>query len=343
MTILLIGGTGFLSGALVGQLRAAGHEVTLLTRGKTPLQDDHRAAVRVLTADRTNPRALKSAVSGKVFDAVFDMVAYRPEESRVVATLFRGRTGRFIHCSTVSVYMVSDRVTCPMGEDQDRAPLMPYFARNPFGMDYGMLKRECEQVLWQAHDERLFPVSMLRPTFISGPADPARRDWFWIQRILDGGPLLVPGSGEHPFQQVFLDDVARMFCRLLDMPATVGRAYNCAAEEVFSLNDYLRVLCELLGRAPSVNHVPQDRFDGLPISTNPLGDVFPFNTRRPAVFNLEAIKRDLGFRSTPFADWMTDTARWWSMQRDLDSFGYEHRGEELRLIKEGYGNTPLPT
>lgn len=331
MNILLLGGTGFISGALVRRLLAKGHHVTTITRSAGPVTGAGGDVER-LKADRSDITALREVIGKRTFDAVYDIIAYRPEESRAAVELFRGRTGRFIHCSTISVYMVSDRVQCPVTEDQDQLPLMKFWDRNPFGMQYGIDKRACEQVLWDAHHDAQFPVSMLRPTFVSGPADPARRDWFWIERVLDGQSLLVPGSGDHAFQQVYIEDVAAAFAALLNEDVSIGKAYNIVGEEIFSLNEYLRVLGELTGRQVDRVHVPQTTFDKLAISSNPRGDVFPFNTRRTAVFSLDRIKKDLGYRSTPFREWMAATIEWWR-QRGTHSLGYERRREELKLIE----------
>ena len=331
MNILVIGGTGFISNRLVQHLISAGYTVTALTRGVTrrPLPE----GVEVLTADRAVELSLTSVLRNRTFDAVFDMVAYNREESAAAVRVLKGKVGRFIHCSTISVYMVSDQVECPITEDQHRAPLMDFWPRNPFGMDYGIKKRECEDVLWEAHDERDFPVSMLRPTFVSGPGDPAQRDHFWIERFLDGQPLLVPGKGRFAFQQVFIEDVARAFVSLLDHPSSMGKAYNVASEEVYTLNQYLMMLADLLEKMPDIVHVDQEAFDNLPFSQHPQGDVFPFNVRHTATFSLRRIKADMGFRSTPFRAWMPQTISWFTTRQGHHSVGYERREEEITFAQ----------
>jgi nucleoside-diphosphate-sugar epimerase len=148
--------------------------------------------------------------------------------------------------------------------------------------------------------------------------------------LLDGRPILVPGSGDCTFQEVYVEDVARMFVRLLDSPESVGKAYNIAAEEVLSLNEYLRALAALLGRNPDVVHIPQDAFEGLSISSSEAGDVFPFNVRRSSVFSLQLIKHDLGYRSTPWEEWMQETIAWWCAPGRCDSNGWSHRAEEIQ-------------
>jgi dTDP-glucose 4,6-dehydratase len=331
MTILIIGGTGFISGRLTEMLLAEGHLVTTMSRGVSGASV--RGAER-LFADRRNARTFADAIGTRTFDAVFDMVAYTPEESRTAMQVLRGKVGRFIHCSTVSVYMVSNDVRCPITEDQDHAPLMPFFARNPFGMDYGILKRQCEDVLWNQHHPEHVPVTMLRPSYVCGPGDPARRDWFWIERILDGGPLLVPGSGNDQFQSVFVDDVARCFVSTLHSLSSVGRSYNVAGAEIFTLNEYLFRLGSLLGRTPQLVHVPQETFDQLKFSTSPDGDVFPFNVRRQAVFSLERSMNDLDFQPTPFDTWMPSVINWFKRPGTKHSAGYSYRQEELKHIEQ---------
>jgi dTDP-glucose 4,6-dehydratase len=332
MNIFIIGGTGFISSSLVKKLLINKHQVTLFTRGKSTNHFGNSPNLTLVYGNRDNETSIRNAVEGKTFDVVLDMIAYLPEQSESAFRVFNKKTGRFIHCSTISVYMVSYDVKIPITEDQDHFPVMEYFPRNPFGMDYGLSKRQCEDILWKNHDIKSFPVTMLRPTFVSGPGDPAKRDFFWIERMLDGQPLLIPGTGEHKFQQVFVEDVAEAFSKVIEIDKTIGQAYNVAAEEVFTLNEYLYVLSELLNKKPDIHHINQTKFDSLDISYSDKGDVFPFNTRRDAVFSLEKIKQDINYHSTPFNLWMQKTIDWFVNNYKGHSTGYKDREEEIALI-----------
>ena len=75
------GGTRFIGVYLARQLVEAGHEVTLLTRGKKPvtsqIPDDsdesfekYKSAVKHIAADRTDADALKQQLSGAGFQGV---------------------------------------------------------------------------------------------------------------------------------------------------------------------------------------------------------------------------------------------------------------------------------
>ncbi|MCK6562988.1 NAD-dependent epimerase/dehydratase family protein [candidate division KSB1 bacterium] len=341
MNILITGGTGFISTRLTQQLLDAGHHVTVFTRGISTSLLTRTAQLQHIRGDRRNEADL-AALPCRTWDVVYDMVAYEPEESQLAVKVFRGKVGRFIHCSTISVYMVSNELQCPITEDQDQAPVMEFWPRNPFGMDYGIKKRQCEEILWKAHDEKRFPVTVLRPTFVSGPNDPAKRDFFWIERILDGKPLLIPGSGDFAFQQVYVEDVARAFANLLDFPQSRGRAFNVAAEEVFSLNEYLHALGRLLACKPELVHVDQNVFDRHSLSRHPAGDVFPFNTRRTAIFSVERIRAETNYRTTPFKEWMPVTISWFTKNFRGHSIGYERREEEVAAAQcGGLGETSL--
>jgi nucleoside-diphosphate-sugar epimerase len=333
MKILVIGGTGFISSSMTRKLLERGHTVTLFNRGKSKKTLDH-PALNYFSGNRDNIKDLRSAAGSDNFDVVYDMVAYTPDQSKQAAEVFKDNTSRFIHCSTISVYMISNEVTIPITEDQDRAPIMEYNKRNPFGMDYGINKRKCEEVLWNYHDKNSFPVTAVRPTFVCGPGDPAHRDYFWIERILDGKPLLVPGTGEYKFQHIFVEDCAEIFCNIIESDRSIGESYNAASEEVFTLNSYLHSLAGLLNKNIDVVHMEQKEFDELKISSSLKGDVFPFNPRRDTVFSLDKVKEHLNYTSTPFNQWMPGTIDWYKMNYKKHSAGYEYRDKEIKVIEK---------
>ena len=117
MTILIIGGTGFLSSALVEESARAGHTVTILTRGRR----SHAAAdgVERIAADRDVPGSIAEAVGGREFDAVIDAICFTPEHARQDIANFAGRAGRLVMISTDFVYNVGTR-SLPIVESTER-------------------------------------------------------------------------------------------------------------------------------------------------------------------------------------------------------------------------------
>ena len=334
MKILIIGGTGFISSILTKKLLDKQYEVTILTRGKTKINFGLQKNLTCVIGDR-NDKKILTELAEQNFDIVYDMIAYQPEASEMIVKIFTGKIKRFIHCSTISVYMISDQVKVPITEDQYKLPVMNYFPRNPFGMDYGINKRKCELILWRNHSEN-FPLTILRPTFVCGPGDPAKRDYFWTERILDGNPLLVPSDGNHKFQQVYVDDAAEAFSKVIETDLTIGKAYNVTGEEVFTLNDYLKTLMEILNTEVKIFHIEQVKFDALDFSCSNEGDVFPFNSRRDAYFDLTKIKADINYRPTPFTTYMKTTLDWFINEYKNHSVGYANRNKELEFIKNKF-------
>ena len=97
MKVLFIGGTGNISQPCVETALAAGHEVTLLTRGQRPSPFGDR--VRVLQGDREESQALETA-AGEGADAVVDFVAYHPRHVEAAIAAFAGRTALYIFISS---------------------------------------------------------------------------------------------------------------------------------------------------------------------------------------------------------------------------------------------------
>src|SRR5947209_5510318 len=153
MRLLVIGGTGFLSGTVVREATAAGHDVSIVTRGRRPPP----AGVEALVADRSDTPALAAALGGRTFDAVIDCIGFRPEDAAQDIELFAGRAAHLVFISTDFVY----------GGEPRRLPLTetaPTEALNPYGRN----KRLCEELLLHDGPARGLRVTMLRPPHILG-------------------------------------------------------------------------------------------------------------------------------------------------------------------------------
>ena len=151
MKILIIGGTGFISSKVAEKLLSKGHKLTLLNRGKTKTELPVNKNLNFVYSDRNDKRTLSELASKQKFDVVYDMIAYDENDSQIAVDVFKNKIGRFIHCSTISVYMLQKDVRIPVTEEQINLPLMKEFKRSPFGWDYGINIIKCEHVLWQPH------------------------------------------------------------------------------------------------------------------------------------------------------------------------------------------------
>ena len=92
MNILILGGSRFLGRRLALLLHEQGQNITILNRGKTPV--DLPTDVARIIADRSKPSEVTSALSGLTFDTVFDISGYRPLEVLAAVNALQVQPGK---------------------------------------------------------------------------------------------------------------------------------------------------------------------------------------------------------------------------------------------------------
>ena len=102
MNILVIGGSGHVSGTVARTALAAGHAVWAITRGNRPLPE----GVTALKVDRHDMEAMAAAVAGQkmVWDLVVDCICFDLPDMRQDIELFSDRAVQFLFVSTDFVY-----------------------------------------------------------------------------------------------------------------------------------------------------------------------------------------------------------------------------------------------
>ena len=105
MNVLVIGGSGHVSGAVARTAVMQGHQVWVVTRGQRPLP----AGVHGLTVDRHDDAAMAAAIRSEqtCWDLVVDCIAYEVPDVRQDIALFRDRAAQFVLVSTDFVYDLS--------------------------------------------------------------------------------------------------------------------------------------------------------------------------------------------------------------------------------------------
>lgn len=183
--------------AVVKAALGRGDTVTLFNRGVT--NPGLFPGVETVAGDRTQDL---SPLGGREFDAVVDVACYDPAAARLSAGALKGRAGRYVFVSTVSVY-ASQSSTESQLEDSPLAQLKPD-AADPLE-NYGANKALCEAVIREAFGERAL---IGRPGLITGPHDPTDRFPYWPRRIARGGRVLAPGDPGDLTQVIDVRDLA---------------------------------------------------------------------------------------------------------------------------------------
>jgi 2'-hydroxyisoflavone reductase len=219
MRILFLGGTRFLGRHAVDAALARGHAVTVFTRGRTP--GHWGSAVTALTGDRDPaiPPGLDALREGR-WDAVVDTCGYVPRVVGASAAMLRGRVGRYLFVSSISVYADGGGAgrdeTAPVGKLDDPAT-------EEVLKHYGPLKAACEEAVRAAFGDAAIIV---RPGLIVGPHDSTDRFGYWVARfrhpaLLGDRPdaAVVPAPPAAPIQIIDARDLAAWMIALLEANA----------------------------------------------------------------------------------------------------------------------------
>jgi 2'-hydroxyisoflavone reductase len=213
MRVLVVGGTGFLGGAVAHAAHEAGHSVAILTRALTKGLPRLEGIDR-LTADRHGDLRV---VNGREFDLVVDTCAFTPDAVEHLLDALSPAPGRYAFVSSSSVYSsfavpgTSETAPTSRATDEDLAmarhlaPGMRSSAAS-YGSAYGPLKRESELV---AIDRLGAGAFILRSGLLVGAGDYTDRLTYWVRRVDQGGIVAVPGDPHRLVQLIDVRDAAR--------------------------------------------------------------------------------------------------------------------------------------
>ena len=329
MRILLLGGSGLLSSAARRAFVRAGHDVSVLTRGERPLAP----GVRHLRADRRDAALLRAALEGERFDFTADFLAFGGGDVERLLAVPRFSPGRLVAISSGQVYLVTTTPEPPFREEAAERPLMGEPAAGTRDHDewkYGMGKRAMEAALARATG---LEVLALRIPVVQGEEDrdSSRRLWAWIERMLDGGPVLLPENGRQVVRFVYAGDVADALLALAGAPAwPAERALNFAQPDELPLREFVERVAVLADASPRFVDVDRATLEraGLADSCAPYWGRW---CSRPDPARAYA---RLGVRARSVADYLLGVVRAHLVSpRPASHAGYSRRAEEIALAR----------
>jgi NADH dehydrogenase len=288
MTILVTGGTGFVGGHVVHELRAQERPVRLLVR-------DPRAGARaaglgaeLVQGDMTDADSLRRAVEG--CRAVVHLVAIRrgrPQDFErlmvqgtrdLLAAAKDAGVERFVHMSAA-------------GTNERTAQVVPYFRA----------KWDSEQAVAGSG----LSYTIFRPSFVFGRDGGALPTFM---RQVRWSPLTpVVGSGLAKIQPIWVEDVAAYFAAAIDKAEAVNRVFELGGPDVVTWNELYARIAKVLGKRRGRLNIPSglmragagltERLPGAPITRDELamieaGDNVASDTAAVDTFGLPLVPLD---------------------------------------------------
>jgi nucleoside-diphosphate-sugar epimerase len=277
--ILFIGGTGNISADCAALFHAQGHEIIVLSRGRTPVPPEYRAIV----ADRKNVQQLHQAVSGLKPDVVIDFLGYELADVQADFEVFNGRIGQLIFISSATVY-AKPPATLPITED---APLGNAF------WDYARKKLSCEEWLLERWRRDRFPITIVRPSHTYSkrwiPNPLSSSSYTFAARLEAGKPVYVPDNGENLWTLTAASDFAVGLAGLIGRPEAFGEAFHLTSDEVLTWNQIVAEIATALGvKAPVIVQTPTELICN--VAPQMIGTL-KGDKAHPGVFDNSKIKR----------------------------------------------------
>jgi nucleoside-diphosphate-sugar epimerase len=205
MDVFIVGGTGLIGAEIARQSVAAGHEVTVFTRGESDPAVPLPGAVDAVTGDRHDATRLEAAVAAAEPDCLIDMVCFTPETAHAAVTAVRDHVDQYVFCSTIDVYH----------RPPARNPVVEGMARAPNVSDYGRNKARAEDVFFEADAEGALAATVIRPWATYGEGSGLLHTFgtgtWYLDRLRAGAPIVVHGDGTSLWGSCHREDVARAF------------------------------------------------------------------------------------------------------------------------------------
>ena len=249
MKVIVFGGTGWVGHHIVRAFHAAGHEVTVCSRGiKKTYQSGIPGGTRMVQADKDNESHM-DRVFAEHYDVAIDSVPSEASIDHVVK--HARRLKRYLHCSSTGGYAPLPFVP---GDET-----MPYHDFMGGWKHKGIVDAKVMDLWCRAG----FPATVIRPSYITGPGLlpldnlGGRRESF-IPDVLNGIPLDLPNDGQALLHPVHVQDLAHAFLLAAQEPRSVGQIYNICLDKAAPLNRYLEITAAALGRAVTINYMSVD-------------------------------------------------------------------------------------
>ena len=285
MKVLILGGAGFIGTAIREELKKVGHVVTAFSRAN---------------GDRRKLADLEKVAGAGPWDVVIDNCGYTAADMDLFFKAFGKKAGRLIFTSTVSVYRFNKETFFqPLREDDIDYAIRPSNEDpNNVHWKYARGKLEAEAVI---RKQKEVPWTIFRPSVVYGPRDSKDRIFWYLSRLVKGGPILLANDGAQSFRLTYSEDVARAYAKAIELTESKNQVYYLAQREIVTFKMLLEKSAEALKIPLETISVPLEMLGDL---AGPMGGFGNF------VPDITKVTKELDFAPTPFEKFAVSTAKW---------------------------------
>lgn len=265
MKSLVTGGAGFIGSHVARGLAERGHDVVVLDDLSGGFRENVDGRCEFVEGSVVDPATVDALFAAHDFEFVFHLAAYAAEGlshfikrfnytnnligsvNLVNASLNSGKVRCFVFTSSIAVYGEGQ---VPMREDMVPQPEDPY----------GVAKYAVELEL--AATQRMFglPYVIFRPHNVYGEyqniGDPYRNViGIFMNQAMKGEPMTIFGDGQQTRAFSYIDDVAPVIARCVEVEASWNKVFNVGADTPYSVLRLAEVVSDAMGVERQIRHL----------------------------------------------------------------------------------------
>lgn len=252
-SLLVVGGTGVISFAVVQEALHQGFKVTCINRGISKNQK-LGSDVEVIKADYRDKELISSKLQGRHFGAVLDVLCFQKEDIDYSLSLFKDHCDQYLFFSSAEAY------NKPKYQDQvynEDAELV-----NPL-WSYSINKAACEEELVRLAKKYGVTYTIVRPAITYGNTripygvmPPYGYHGTIIQRLLHHKPIITWDGGKAIAMITRVEDFAIGFVGLLGNPMAYDQAFHICGDHSYHWKEVIDTLADILGVEPIYVDMP---------------------------------------------------------------------------------------
>lgn len=255
MKLLIIGGTGILSTAVVKEAIDKGIDVTMVNRGHNKAFINAKAEL-IIGDVRNNPDDIKRKLKNRHFDTVIDFLIWNKEQLDLSLSLFSDITEQYIFISSAQAYNTS--IKGILTEESSKCqPLWKY----------SINKCKAEEYLKEYCLEHKINYTIIRPGVNYGSTripygmfPMIGYHWTLVERIKAGKIIPTWNHGENRLNLTRVEDLAQGTIGLVGNKNAYNEDFNVVGDNVYSWKDVLTTLGEILGVKVNTIDLPVDYY-----------------------------------------------------------------------------------
>lgn len=256
LNILIVGGTGVISYAVVNEALKQGIHVTCINRGRSCDQQLSKD-VEIIIADYHNRKLIESKLQGRYFDAIIDVLCYNENDIDYSISLFKDICNQYIFFSSCAVYNKGKGDYECTEESELINPLW----------DYSINKVKCEKKLIVLAEQYKFNYTIVRPAVTYGNTripygitPPYGYHGTLIQRIIHHKPIILWDEGEAYSTITRVEDFAIGLVGLLGNPKAINQAFHIVGDERFKWKEVIDTLGDIIGHKPIYVSISKEEY-----------------------------------------------------------------------------------